>query len=623
MSTLIKIVSVFLIAAMFLSCTRKSIDEVEYFKDPHSYSRPDEAVVTHLNLDVIVDFTAKQITGKASYQINNKTGSDVIRLDTRGLAIHKVTLGKDETNTSFTFGDSSAYLGRELKITITPKTDWINIYYSTTNNADALQWLEPSQTAGKTKPFLFTQSQPILARTWIPCQDSPGIRMTYHAKIQCPPDLLAVMSAENATVKNSTGIYECDMPQPVPSYLLALAVGDIEFRPVGKRSGVYAEPSMIEKAAWEFADTEKMMETAEKLYGPYRWGRYDIIVLPPSFPFGGMENPRLTFATPTIMAGDRSLVSLIAHELAHSWSGNLVTNATWSDAWLNEGFTMYFERRIDEELYGKEFAEMEAVLGFQDLQDELAQIKDRPELTPLYIELSGRNPDELSAGIIYEKGYLFLRMMEENIGREKWDAFLNKYFNTFAFKPMTTERFVNYVNKELVSNDSNLSKKLKGDQWIYGRGIPDNCPVITSDAFQKVDVQLKAWLSGTAAVQLESKNWLSHQWIHFVRNLPEKMSRTQMTELDQTFGFSKSGNAEMAFAWLTHVIDNDYSPAYGQLENFLMNIGRRKFVEPLYTRLAKTQTGLEMAKRIYSNARPSYHSITYLTVDKILLPNGN
>ncbi|MBL7959774.1 M1 family metallopeptidase [bacterium] len=622
MPSIIKSVCSFLVLVLIASCSKKPDHDVHYFKDPHSYARPAEAVVTHLNLDVNVDFTAKQITGKASYQIKNKNGSEVIRLDTRGLAIHKVTLGKEETNTPFTFGDSSAYLGRELKITIKPKTDWINIYYSTTDNADALQWLEPSQTAGKTKPFLFTQSQPILARTWIPCQDSPGIRMTYHAKIQCPPDLLAVMSAENATVKNSSGIYECDMPQPVPSYLLALAVGDIEFRPLGKRSGVYAEPAMVEKAALEFADTEKMMETAEKLYGPYRWGRYDIIVLPPSFPFGGMENPRLTFATPTIIAGDRSLVSLIAHELAHSWSGNLVTNATWSDAWLNEGFTMYFERRIDEELYGKEFAEMEALLGFQDLQEAMTELKDHPEDTPLFVDFAKRNPDDISYGIIYEKGYLFLRMMEEHIGREKWDAFLNEYFNTFAFKPMITERFVNYVNEELVKKDSTLSKKLKMDQWIYGLGIPDNCPVITSDTFQKVDVQMKAWLNGTTADQLETKDWLSHQWIHFVRNLPEKMSRTQMDELDRVFGFSKSGNSEIAFAWLIHVINNDYVPAYAQLENFLMNIGRRKFVEPLYTRLAKSQNGLELAKKIYRNARSSYHSITYLTVDKILFPTN-
>jgi aminopeptidase N len=571
-----------------------------------------------LDLDIQVDFTKKEISGKASYKIVNKTGTDTIRLDSRGLDIQKITLDKEEATTSFTLGVSHEYLGSELKIVITPKTERINIYYATTDPADALQWLEPSQTEGKTKAFLFTQSQPILARTWIPCQDSPGIRMTYHAKVQCPAELMAVMSAENSIKKNDTGMYECNMPQPVPSYLLALAVGDIEFRSIGKRSGVYAEPVTVEKAALEFADTEKMIETAESLYGPYTWGRYDILVLPPSFPFGGMENPRLTFATPTIIAGDRSLVSLIAHELAHSWSGNLVTNATWSDAWLNEGFTMYFERRIDEALYGKDFAEMEAVLGYQDLQDELKELYDRPENTRLFVDLGKRNPDDLSAGIIYEKGYLFLRMMEENIGREKWDGFLNKYFKTHAFKPMTTSRFADYLQMELIKNDSTLFKKLKIDQWLYGTGIPDNVPIIKSDAFKKVDIQIAAWKSGTAAARLDTKNWLPHQWLHFVRNLPGKMKTSQMTELDRAFSFSSSGNSEIAFAWLVHVIENRYSDGYGSLENFLKKIGRRKFVEPLYTRLAKTPEGLTMAKKIYSQARSGYHSITYLTIDKVL-----
>ncbi len=600
------------------SCTDKNVSETIHFKDPHSYARPDEAVVTHLELDIKVDFANKQILGKASYQFTNKTGTDTLRLDSRGLDIQKITLNKEEQPTVFQLGVANSQLGSELKIVITPKTELVHIYYSTTKDADALQWLDPPQTAGKKYPFLFTQSQPILARTWIPCQDSPGIRMTYRAKVQCPPELMAVMSAENATAKNADGIYVCNMPQPIPSYLLALAVGDIEFRSLGNRSGVYAEPAVLEKAAYEFSDTENMIETAEKLYGPYRWGRYDLIVLPPSFPFGGMENPRLTFATPTIIAGDRSLVSLVAHELAHSWSGNLVTNATWSDVWLNEGFTIYFERRIDEALFGKEFAEMEAVLGYHDLQDALPDLKDTPEYTALYVDISSNDPDVLSPDIIYEKGYLFLRMMEENIGRDQWDRFLISYFNRFAFKPMTTNRFLEYVRTELIKQDTALALTLKIDQWIYGPGIPDNAPLAKSDAFQKADAQRQAWLSGTPASKLETAGWHSHQWIHFVRNLPEKMTHSQMKELDDTFGFSKTGNSELAFAWLIHVVDNRYTPSYGKLESFLKEIGRRKFVAPLYAHLAKTADGLAFAREIYAQARSTYHPITYLSVDKII-----
>ncbi len=313
--------------------------------DPHSYSRPDQVAVKHLNLDLTVDFSQQKLAGKATLDLDNKTGASELVLDTRDLDVTRVTLDSG-AEAKFALGDDAKFLGRPLRIEITPQTKSVTVEYSTRPAAAAVQWLSPDQTAGKQHPFLFTQSQAILARTWVPCQDSPAVRMTYDATVHAPKELLAVMSAENPQAKNADGVYTFKMDKPIPSYLLALAVGDLEFRSLGARTGVYAEPSRVEKAAWELADTEKMIEAAEKLYGPYRWGRYDLLVLPPSFPFGGMENPRLTFATPTIIAGDRSLVNLVAHELAHSWSGNLVTNATWNDFWLNEGFTTYFENRI-------------------------------------------------------------------------------------------------------------------------------------------------------------------------------------------------------------------------------------------------------------------------------------
>ena len=391
-------------------------------EDSHSFARPSEAVMHHLELDLEIDFDRQRISGAATLHVQNLGRAAKLYLDTRDLTVTKITLDEAKSPTGFSFGEEKPYMGRPLIIDIEPETKLVHIEYSTSPQAAAVQWLAPEQTAGGSKPFLFTQSQAILARSWIPCQDSPGIRFTYSAKVKTDPALMAVMSATNPVSKHSDGLYEFEMSQPIPAYLLALAVGDLEFRSVGPRTGVYAEPSIIEKAAWEFGDTEKMMEAAEKLYGPYSWERYDIIVLPPSFPFGGMENPRLTFATPTILAGDRSLVSLVAHELAHSWSGNLVTNATWNDFWLNEGFTTYFEHRIMEALYGKEYADMLASLSFQDLRSEIADLGADSKDTHLHLNLQNRDPDDGMNAIAYDKGHFFLRTLEATFGRDKWDA---------------------------------------------------------------------------------------------------------------------------------------------------------------------------------------------------------
>ncbi|MEM7559822.1 MAG: M1 family aminopeptidase/hydrolase, partial [Planctomycetota bacterium] len=347
---------------------------------PHSCARPDQVAVKHLHLDLSVNFEEKRLAGAATLTIERRDkAAKELRLDTRGLDIEAVTCGDAELD--WALGEDDAQLGKALTITL-PKEDSassnrIKIEYATRPSAEALQWLTPEQTTDKKHPFLFTQSQAILARTWVPCQDTPAVRITYSAKIGVPPELMAVMSASNPQEKNASGVYEFKMEQPIPSYLLALAVGDLQFRSLGPRSGVYCEPSVLKRAEWELADTERMIEAAEKLYGKYRWDRYDVIFLPSSFPFGGMENPRLTFATPTILAGDRSLVALIAHELAHSWSGNLVTNSTWNDFWLNEGFTVYFEQRIMEAIFGRQYSEMLARLTLDGLLAEIKELDER------------------------------------------------------------------------------------------------------------------------------------------------------------------------------------------------------------------------------------------------------
>lgn len=587
------------------------VSEVQ--QDPHSFSRPDEVVVEHLRLSLSVDFTRRQLTGRASLRLNNKAGADRLLLDTRHMEIQKVTLDDGKTEAAFTLGDEKGTLGRPLEVRITPQTQWVNVDYTTRPEAAALQWLTPEQ-AGSPSPFLYTQSQAILARTWVPCQDSPGVRMTYEATVRVPQGLMAVMSAENPTRKSADGVYRFNMPQRIPSYLLALAVGDLELRPLGPRSGVYALPSMAERAAWEMADTPKMIAAAEKLYGPYRWERYDVLILPASYPYGGMENPRLTFATPTIISGDRSLVSLIAHELAHSWSGNLVTNATWNDFWLNEGFTTYFEGRIMEAVYGRPYADMLAVLSRQDLDEAVQELGAESPDTRLYLDLAGRDPDEGTGNIAYEKGALFLRTLEAAIGRERFDKFLRTYFDTFAFQSMDTVRFVQYLGAQLPE----LAQKLRVEDWIYGPGVPASAVEVRSEAFASVDQALQAFAAGTPASGLQTSGWTTHHWLHFLRNLPRPLDVQKMAGLDAAFNLSNSGNSEILHAWLMNVIANRYEPAYPALERFLTTVGRRKFLQPLYKELAQTPAGTEMALRIYEKARAGYHSISQGTVDEIL-----
>lgn len=582
---------------------------------PHSYSRPQEASVEHLTLDLGVDFTKNQLAGTATLRIKNSGNANKLVLDTRDLTISRITLDNG-TEAKYEVGQAQGTFGAPLEIDITPQTKTVAIEYATSPNAAALQWLEPAQTAGKKHPFLLSQSQSILARTWVPLQDTPQVRFTYDATIRVPKELMAVMSAENVTTKTADGVYKFKMEQPIPSYLMALSVGDLAFRRLGAITGVYAEPSVVQRAAREFTDTQKMVATAEELYGPYRWGRYDMLVLPPSFPFGGMENPRLTFLTPTMIAGDRSLVSLIAHELAHSWSGNLVTNATWNDFWLNEGFTTYIERRISEELYGRDHVEMLWTLGLKDLRDEFELLPPADE--HLVLDLTGRDPDEGATQVPYEKGATFLRLIEETAGRDKFDAFLRQYFDDFAFQTMTTDRFMQLLRERLLVPNKIDESRLQVDAWLHGPGLPPNAPVPQSQAFVKVEAQANAVAGGADASTLQTRNWSTQEWLHFIHALPDNIGAQRMQDLDRRFNFTKSGNYEILSAWLQLAVDNRYETAYPALEQFLTVQGRRKFLEPLYRKLATTPEGLERAKQIYAKARPTYHSVSRQTIDEIL-----
>lgn len=624
----VKILSLAAAAMIFASCggsdsekkegdnkePKETKNVIPHPKDVHTFSNYEEAYCTHLFLDINVNFDSSKITGSATYDVVVASGVDTMIFDTKVLDIKGVTVdGKEVT---WVNGQVDELLGTALLVPVTDKTKKVSISYSTRKESEALQWLGAQQTAGKKHPYLFTQGEAILTRSWIPCQDTPAKRITYSAKVTLPKELMAVMSASNPQTKNEEGVYQYEMKQSIPVYLMALAAGDLEFKSIGKRTGVYTEPSMIEACSNELQDTEKMLEAAEKLYGPYKWERYDVIVLPPSFPFGGMENPRLTFATPTIIAGDRSLISLIAHEMAHSWSGNLVTNATWDDFWLNEGFTVYFERRIMEELFGKEYSDMLALLGHQDLLAQIEGLQGQIDDTKLKLDLSGRSPDDGMTDIAYEKGSFFLRMLEETAGRKKFDEFLTKYFEEHQFQTMSTEAFVAYLNENLIDK---YNLKVNVEEWVFGQGLPQNCAVISSDRYKAVEQSIHEWQEGKPAKELATSAWSTHEWMHFLKNLPPIMKGDQLKELDAAFNFTNSGNAEILCLWFQLAIKNNYATANPKIEDFLVRIGRRKFLTPLYTALLeKDEAGKQLALKIYKKARPNYHFVATNTMDQLL-----
>ncbi|MEK9619588.1 MAG: M1 family metallopeptidase [Flavobacteriales bacterium] len=612
------VVTISLIFGMLSSCNskaeNKSLSEDEnLIIDTHTLSNYQDLPIKNTHLELSVNFQEKKIKGSVTHQFDKNRKVDLLKLDSKYLKIDSIQDGNGNS-LEYSIGEFDELLGSALTVILNSESSEVVIFYETTDKSEALDWLLPNQTAGKTFPFMYTQGQSIFTRSWIPIQDTPGIRITYTANINTPKNMMAVMSAANPQKIDTNNVYSFEMKQPIPPYLIALAVGNLEFKAIDFRTGVYAEPSMVDECANELVDMGKMVDVAEQLYGKYDWDRYDVIVLPPSFPFGGMENPRLTFATPTIIAGDRSLVSLIAHELAHSWSGNLVTNATWNDFWLNEGFTVYFERRIMEALYGRDYSEMLALLGFQDLQNQVDN--SIPSMQLLRLNMIGKHPDDAMTDIAYEKGYFFLRMLEENIGRDKMDVFLKKYFNDHKFQTIVTNEFLSYLKENLL--DDNF-KGLNVEQWVFDSGIPENCPKVNSLRFKKVESSVATFLDGGAQeLKIISEKWSTHEWLHFLKHLPESLNENQMADLDKAFDLSNSGNSEILAVWFLQSIKNDYRPAFENLEKFLVKIGRRKFLQPLYLELSKNKEHKIWAKKVYQKARNNYHYVSFNTIDNIL-----
>ncbi len=586
-------------------------------RDVHSFSNPHEVRVSALALDLTVDFRRRQLTGTAALSLEVVTDeARQLVLDTRDLRIRQIRDARGST-LQFSLGRNDPYLGQALSITLPTGVNQVFIDYATSPAATGLQWLAPEQTAGKQQPFLFTQSQAIHARSWIPLQDSPGVRVTYSARIRTPPDLRAVMSADNDPRSPLDGDYSFVMPQAIPPYLIALAVGNLQSQSMSARTAVYAEPQILARAAAEFDDTEQMLQVAERLYGEYRWDRYDLLILPPSFPFGGMENPRLSFITPTVIAGDKSLVALIAHELAHSWSGNLVSNATWRDLWLNEGFTTYVTSRLMEGVFGQRRKAIEDVLEFESLKQELRSLAPEDQL--LAIDLTGRDADDVFSDVPYVKGALMLVELEHALGRDTFDKFLRRYFDAFAFKSIDTATFIGYALDHLPDTIAGMPTAKRLQQWIYQPGLPDGFIEPKSDAIAQVGDWQQQWLGGKLGLtQMPVSNWSIHEWLYFINTLPQDISELRLKALDNGFNLTDSSNAEITHSWLVQAIRHNYQPAFARLEDYLLTIGRNKLVTPLYKELMKDPEHKRFAEDIYRRAHAGYHPLTRSAVDAII-----
>jgi leukotriene A-4 hydrolase/aminopeptidase len=592
--------------------------------DPHSFAEPDTVRISALDLDLAVAFDTHVLSGSAVLALDwQDPAARELILDTRDLTIERIEVADKSGAWSiakYTLDPPETLRGSALHIALPAQSIKVRITYSTSPAAAGLQWLDAGQTAGKQTPFMFSQSESIAARSWIPLQDTPSVRFTYTAHIRTPKNLRAVMSANNDAHHALDGDFRFVMPQKIPSYLLALAVGDIAIKETGPRSAVYAEPGTLAAAAKEFEDVEKMIETAEKLYGPYRWERYDILVLPPSFPFGGMENPRMTFATPTVIAGDKSLVSVIAHELAHSWSGNLVTNAAWKHVWLNEGFTTYVQGRIVEALYGKQQADEEFIIAANELRETFKTLPaDEQVLVP---DLAGKDADDSLSDVPYTKGSWFLQTLEARFGRKTFDEFLRGYFDHFAFQSITTEQFVAYLKSHLLDKHPGKYRIEQIHAWLHQPGIPGDATLPVSARFTAQDLQRGDFLAGRLhARDLHAQTWSTQEWQYFLDRLPPKLSGEQMTALDEAYHLTGTHNAEVAFRWYRIAIGSDYQAAFPAMREHMIRIGRRILVVPLYEALAKTPSGKAFAEKVYKDAKPGYHPMTRAAVEKALEKN--
>jgi leukotriene-A4 hydrolase len=584
--------------------------------DPHSYFDTTQPRTSSLELEWFINFMEHRIEGSVTIVLQNPSAG-TMDLDTKGLTIRAV-YSNSKYPIPFQLGDEEPILGQRLRLDLPEGTQSIMISYVTSPEAVALQWFEPEMTLGKQQPFMYSQCQAIHARTIVPCQDTPRVRVTYRALVTVPEGITPVMSAGPAgqirDLPPGVRAYRFEMPQPIPPYLLAIAAGDLDCRDLSPRARVWAEPEMVEKARYEFGEVEQMIVTAEEMFGPYEWDRYDMLVLPPAFPFGGMENPRMTFLTPTVIAGDRSLVDVIAHELAHSWTGNLVTNATMDHFWLNEGFTTWAERRILDALHGDKASALRWAIGQKALDESVDRFGVDSPLTKLRTDLRGVDPDDAFSSIPYEKGARFVCVLERHAGREKFDQFMKKYIESFRFTSITTEEFLDFLEQEMPGT----AAAVQANAWLYETGMPSNAPVFKSERLEELTTIATAFAGGIRPVQQQTGSWSPDELLVFLQHLPRELDAPSLAWLDQTFQLTARGNYEILVEWLTIAAGSAYPPVLNRVEEVLLEVGRMKYLRPLYAALGRHASTRALANEIYSKGKAGYHILSRRVIESTM-----
>jgi leukotriene-A4 hydrolase len=584
--------------------------------DPHSYYDSSQARTRHARISWFVDFERRLLDGKVTLEFE-QPAHGVLDLDSKALTV-KSARTKYGAEIPFEIGAHDEILGERLRLNLPSPTSEVTIEYATSPEAVALQWLEPAQTEGKKHPFLYSQCQAIHARTIAPLQDTPHCRISYTAEVTVPEELAAVMSAgpagERKGDKPGTKTFLFEMPQPIPPYLLALAAGNLRERDLSTRSRVWAEPETLDRAGWEFAGIEEMIRTAEELFGPYEWDRYDMLVLPPSFPYGGMENPRMTFLTPTIIAGDRSLVDVVGHELAHSWTGNLVTNASMEHFWLNEGATTWAERRILEALHGKDAAVLSWAIGQKALDGSIERFGADSPLTALRTRLEGIDPDDAFSSVPYEKGARLLAAIERSVGRERFDCFVRDYITRFRFTSITTEEFMDFLEKKLPGAAAAVDAR----KWLDEPGMPANAPVFVSPRLEQIVAAAEAFGGGQRPSDAEIAGWNPAETLIFLQNLPRELDSESLAWLDSKLKLTGRGNYEILVEWLTIAAGSDYEPVFPKIREVLSRVGRMKYLRPLFLAMGRHERTRALGREIYSGVKPTYHSLSQRVVESVM-----